>query len=181
MELNTKETLLSTIKDGATILHAETELGSENDKKILTSIKEMQNFLNANESHEQELILQKKKFEHDVKLEKLKFEHAKEMDIKSKELEEKRIELEMQRINNESKKIALEEKKALNNKKNYFWDKAFKITGGVFKAVITLIPVGLYVWCYTNDTYYERYENGIVHHSAKEIMREVLKPIKLNK
>ncbi len=52
MEQKTKETLLNTIKDGAVLLNAQTELGSEDDKNILASIKEKQKFVNENESHE---------------------------------------------------------------------------------------------------------------------------------
>ncbi len=199
MEQKTKETLLNTIKDGAVLLNAQTELGSEDDKNILASIKEKQKFVNENESHElniskekqelelakkkqeQELELAKKKQEHILKLEISKFEHSKYMEIRSKELEEKKLELESRKYDIEYKKLVLEEKKANSDRKNGFWNKSLKIAGGIGKAVITLIPVGLYVWCYTNDTYYERYENGIARHGAKEMMKEVLRPVKLNK
>ncbi len=195
MEQKTKETLLNTIKNGAQILNAQSELGSDEDKKVFASIKEKQNFVMANELHElnvkkQELTLElvKAKQEHDLSLESSKFEHSKAMEIRSKELEEKKLELEekkldldARKIDNEAKKLALEEKNAMTDKKKCFWNKAFKVAGGIGKAVVTLIPVGLYVWCYTNDTYYERYENGIARHGAKEIMREVLKPVKLDK
>lgn len=146
----------------------------------LQEIKLTEEILAANEKHEQELKISKKKIDD----EKQKSDARLDLEKRKLELEEQKFLTECS--NNDRDYLDKKEKERLEleesnkNKKKEILKNVGKgfltIAKGVGKTIIALAPVALYTWCYANDTYYERYENGIARHSAKDVLKEVLKP-----
>lgn len=173
-----KKTIKDRLEDSMEVLANElsNDLGGMSQEERIQKLKEIKltnEILNEDIKARQEIA----NAEHKNKIEKEQLDHKNKIEISKleNEKEERNQELEEKKIKKiEDDKIA--KKNKINNALKTIGKGAVSVVKGVGKAAITLIPVGLYVYCYANDTYYERYENGISIHPAKDVLKEVLKP-----
>jgi len=154
----------------------------------------------------QEILTADEKNQLDIKNVKEKTKQQNESFIQKIESDKTHLKLETEKFELEKAKQKLEEQKfetkcsnderdyqdrqidKVETKKEIKKDRFFgfikdvgHVVGGVAKglgtAAISLAPVALFTICWSSDTYYERYENGIARHSAKDMLSNVLKPL----